>query len=253
MDNNEWVARRTAVVAMVLCLAVTPLTGFAGNEQQKPNAEETLPEGSENEEPLPVLRAEVEVFGKIAKTHAVTHLGDTMLHGGQAKDAGDLLRAALAVSSGRMGAHGLDPRIRGLGESSIRILIDGAEIHGGCPNRMDPPSSFAAVESYDEVVVVRGVQTLRYGTAPGTVLFERLPIRFSKTGGGGSRPTRSPVPTTTVRRSASALQSALRGFLSRSRVTDSKWTAISTARVTRLRRPLTAETARSPSGGRRTI
>lgn len=178
MDNNEWVARRTAVVAMVLCLAVTPLTGFAGNEQQKPNAEETLPEGSENEEPLPVLRAEVEVFGKIAKTHAVTHLGDTMLHGGQAKDAGDLLRAALAVSSGRMGAHGLDPRIRGLGESSIRILIDGAEIHGGCPNRMDPPSSFAAVESYDEVVVVRGVQTLRYGTAPGTVLFERLPIRF---------------------------------------------------------------------------
>ena len=166
------------MVAMVLCLAVTPLTGFAGNEQQKPNAEETLPEGSENQEPLPVLRAEVEVFGKIAKTHAVTHLGDALLHGGQAKDAGDLLRAALAVSSGRMGAHGLDPRIRGLGESSIRILIDGAEIHGGCPNRMDPPSSFAAVESYDEVVVVRGVQTLRYGTAPGTVLFERLPIRF---------------------------------------------------------------------------
>jgi iron complex outermembrane receptor protein len=178
MDNDESLSRTIAVATMVLCLAVTPLTGFAEDEQQAQEEKNTVGESSLNAAPLPVVRADIEVFGKFTKTPAVTNLGDAVLHGGQAKDAGDVLRSAPAVSSGRMGGHGLDPRIRGLGESSIRILIDGAEIHGGCPNRMDPPSSFAAVEHFDEVVVVRGVQTLRYGTAPGTVLFERLPIRF---------------------------------------------------------------------------
>jgi iron complex outermembrane receptor protein len=177
MDSNELLSRRICVAAMVLCFAASPLIISAEDEQRARDAEATI-ESAEKAAPIPVVRADIEVFGKIPKTPAVTTLETTELRSGQSQDAGDLLRIAPAVSSGRMGGHGLDPRIRGLGESSIRILIDGAEIHGGCPNRMDPPSSFAAVESYDEVVVVRGVQTLRYGTAPGTVLFERLPVRF---------------------------------------------------------------------------
>ena len=178
MYNDQSVSRKIGVATLVFCLAVASLTGYAEDEQQPPEEQDKVPESSENAKTLPVLRAEIEVFGRIEKTPAVTQLGDALLHGGQARDAGDLLRVAPAVSSGRMGGHGLDPRIRGLGESSIRVLIDGAEIHGGCPNRMDPPSSFAAVDHFDEVIVVRGVQTLRYGTAPGTVLFERLPVRF---------------------------------------------------------------------------
>jgi iron complex outermembrane receptor protein len=158
------------------------LCGFAEDAQEPREEETTALDDAQPTPPIPVVRADIEVFGKIPKNPAVTTLEATQLRNGQSRDAGDLLRNATAVSSGRMGGHGLDPRIRGLGESSIRVLIDGAEIHGGCPNRMDPPSSFAAAESYDEVVVVRGVQTLRYGTAPGTVLFERLPVRFFDNG-----------------------------------------------------------------------
>jgi iron complex outermembrane receptor protein len=44
---------------------------------------------------------------------------------------------------------------------------------------MDPPSSFAAVESLSELSVVRGVPTLRYGAAPGTVIFDRRPAELA--------------------------------------------------------------------------
>ncbi len=90
-------------------------------------------------------------------------------------DGADLLRGFAGVSLGRMGGHGLEPRVRGLGESNLNILVDGAYIHGGCPNRMDPPTSFAATGGFDSVTVVKGVQSLRYGAggSAGTVLFER--------------------------------------------------------------------------------
>ena len=92
-----------------------------------------------------------------------------------AGDGADLLRGVAGVSIGRMGGHGLEPRIRGLGESNLNILVDGAYIHGGCPNRMDPPTSFAATGGFDRVTVIKGVQSLRYGAggSAGTVLFER--------------------------------------------------------------------------------
>jgi iron complex outermembrane receptor protein len=90
-------------------------------------------------------------------------------------DGGDLLREALGVDAGRMGGHGLDPVIRGQGETRVNIILDGAYVHGGCPNRMDPPSSYAALETYEQVTILKGVQTLLYGGggSGGTVLFER--------------------------------------------------------------------------------
>jgi iron complex outermembrane receptor protein len=92
-------------------------------------------------------------------------------------DGADLLRSIAGVSVGRMGGHGLEPRIRGLGESNLNVLLDGAYVHGGCPNRMDPPSSFAAPNGFDRITVLKGVQSLRYGAGGngGTVLFERSP------------------------------------------------------------------------------
>ncbi len=173
--------RSTTKVCVVMCSmwAVLNLGDVAADDDTpQPGAEQTAQGSEADAGQLPVVRAKIDVVGAFPTTPAVTSLESEQLHTGRARDAGDLLRLVPGVSSGRMGGHGLDPRIRGLGESSIRVLVDGAEIHGGCPNRMDPPSSFAAVESYDEVTVVRGVQTLRYGTAPGTVLFDRDPVRF---------------------------------------------------------------------------
>lgn len=97
-------------------------------------------------------------------------------------DGGELLLQTPGVSGVKMGNHGIDPVIRGQKHNQLNILLDGAYIHGGCPNRMDPPSSFVSAELYDQVTVLKGVQTLVYGSggSGGTVLFERSAPTFEK-------------------------------------------------------------------------
>ena len=97
-----------------------------------------------------------------------------------AADLGEVLRSISGVSAARMGGHGLEPVIRGQSQGQINVRIDGMELHGGCPNRMDPPTSLAHAASIDRVTVIKGVQTLRHGPGggAGTVLIERdLPWR----------------------------------------------------------------------------
>jgi iron complex outermembrane receptor protein len=87
-------------------------------------------------------------------------------------DGGEFLRQINGVSGSRFGGRGIDPIIRGQSQTRLNVLLDGAYIHGGCPNRMDPPTSWAALETYEEVIVIKGVQTLQYGGggSGGTVL-----------------------------------------------------------------------------------
>ncbi len=95
---------------------------------------------------------------------------------GISADGGDLLRSVTGVSGVRMGGHGIDPVIRGQKHNRLNILLDGAYVHGGCPNRMDPPTAYATTETYDRVTVIKGSQTVQYGGggSGGTVLFERV-------------------------------------------------------------------------------
>jgi iron complex outermembrane receptor protein len=90
-------------------------------------------------------------------------------------ETGDLLRNAVGIAGSRMGGHGIDLFIRGQKATQLNVLLDGAAIHGACPNRMDPPTSFANLLSFDEVTIIKGVQSLQYGAggSGGTVLFER--------------------------------------------------------------------------------
>lgn len=94
---------------------------------------------------------------------------------GGAADGGDFLRSVPGVFGSRMGGHGIDPVIRGLQGNQLNIIVDGGYIFGGCPNRMDPPSSFAAPETFDLVTVSRGYQTVTEGPGGpgGSVSFER--------------------------------------------------------------------------------
>ncbi len=96
-------------------------------------------------------------------------------------DAAEVLRNVSGLALGRMGGHGLEPRLRGLGETHINIVLDGAFVHNACPSRMDPPTSFGAVESFERVVVLKGVQTMRYGGggSAGTILYQRETPPFS--------------------------------------------------------------------------
>ncbi len=91
------------------------------------------------------------------------------------QEGGEILRNTLGVDASRMGGHGLDPSIRGQSQTQLNVILDDAYLHGGCPNRMDPPTSFANIESYDSVRIIQGVETLQYGTGGtgGTILFER--------------------------------------------------------------------------------
>lgn len=90
-------------------------------------------------------------------------------------DGGELLQSITGVSAVRMGGRALDPVIRGQKETQLNILLDGGYIHGGCPNRMDPPTAYTSVDSYDRVTVIKGNRTVIYGGggSGGTVLFER--------------------------------------------------------------------------------
>lgn len=94
-------------------------------------------------------------------------------------DTGDLLRNTTGVSGARMGGHGTDPVIRGLGQHRINVLLDGAFVEGACPNRMDPPTAYAPVSAYDRVTILRGRHSLEYAGGPGgTILLERDTERF---------------------------------------------------------------------------
>ncbi|OOY98768.1 hypothetical protein BOW20_06810 [Solemya velum gill symbiont] len=90
------------------------------------------------------------------------------------RDTAEMLRDIPGVSGSRIGGHGTDPTIRGQSQNRINVLLDGAYVHGGCPNRMDPPTAYAPTASYEEITVIKGVRTLEYGGgAGGTILFNR--------------------------------------------------------------------------------
>ena len=96
------------------------------------------------------------------------------------KETAEMLRDLVGVSGARIGGHGIDPSIRGLNHSRLNVLVDGAYIHGGCPNRMDPPTSYAPADNYENITVLKGLQTLEFGGGGpgGTILFERKTQRF---------------------------------------------------------------------------
>ncbi|MCU7847940.1 MAG: TonB-dependent copper receptor [Candidatus Thiodiazotropha sp. (ex Lucinoma kastoroae)] len=126
------------------------------------------------------ILTDVHVEGDAETAPAVTVIPMDVGSQGIPADGGDFLRDINGVSGIRMGGHGIDPVIRGQSQNRLNIILDGAYIHGGCPNRMDPPTAYSAMESYDSVTVIKGSQTVIYGGggSGGTVLFERTPPQF---------------------------------------------------------------------------
>jgi iron complex outermembrane receptor protein len=92
-----------------------------------------------------------------------------------ANDGASLLKNIPGFSLIRKGGTDGDPVLRGSAGSRLNILLDGMEFHGGCGARMDPPTAYVFPESYDEVTVIKGPQTVRYGNgnSAGVVLFDR--------------------------------------------------------------------------------
>ncbi|WP_298145247.1 TonB-dependent copper receptor [uncultured Acinetobacter sp.] len=99
-----------------------------------------------------------------------------------ATDGADYLQSIVgfsAVNSGA-GTNG-DVTFRGMFGSRIKILTDGTENLGACPSRMDSPTSYISPESYDQISVIKGPQTVQYANtgSAATVIFERRPEQFN--------------------------------------------------------------------------
>ncbi|WP_319381629.1 TonB-dependent receptor domain-containing protein [Thiomicrorhabdus sp.] len=133
---------------------------------------------------LPVLAEEtqiqpVEVQGKLEQANSETLTAEQLLNTANS-ETGSALRQMQGVDASRMGGHGVDLNIRGQNASQLNVLLDGAKIEGGCPNRMDPPTAYTELGSYDRITVIRGVQSVTHGSGGtgGTVLFERSAPTF---------------------------------------------------------------------------
>ncbi len=78
-----------------------------------------------------------------------------------ARDLGEALNAVDGVSFIRKGAIANDIVLRGFSRDNLSVLIDGARIHGACPNRMDPAPFHIDFAEIEEVTVLKGPYDVR--------------------------------------------------------------------------------------------
>ena len=92
-----------------------------------------------------------------------------------ATDGADYLQIIMGFSAIKNGGTNSDVTFRGMFGSRIKVLADGSENLGACPNRMDAPTSYISPESYDRISVIKGPQTVQYANtgSAATVIFER--------------------------------------------------------------------------------
>ena len=75
-----------------------------------------------------------------------------------------------SISMIRRSAIANDIVIRGQKRDNINVIIDGAKIYGGCPNRMDPPISHVLTNNIETVIVKEGPYDVEnFGTLSGKV------------------------------------------------------------------------------------
>jgi iron complex outermembrane receptor protein len=93
-----------------------------------------------------------------------------------AVDGGDLLKNINGVNTIRRGGHGLEAVIRGQSDQRLNTFLDGAMVYGACSAKMDPASTYANVNNYDSVTVIKGTQSVLFGAGGpgGIVSFKRV-------------------------------------------------------------------------------
>ena len=103
--------------------------------------------------------------------------GDWVQH-----DAGQVLQQIPGFSAiKKSGAFGFDPVFRGFKLEQLNILNDGAlTATAACPNRMDPPASQVLISQVQEIEILKGPHSFRYGPSMGAVInFKTAAPEFS--------------------------------------------------------------------------
>ncbi len=104
-----------------------------------------------------------------------------------ANDGAAFLKNVPGFTMIRKGGTDGDPVLRGLAGSRLNILVDGAELLGGCGMRMDPPTAYIFPETFDSVTVLKGPQSVSHGNGnlAGVVLFDRDERKAAQPGARG--------------------------------------------------------------------
>lgn len=97
-----------------------------------------------------------------------------------AHDGADYLKTIPGFAVTRKGGTDGDAVFRGMAASRLGILVDGENVLGGCNSRMDAPTAYIYPETYDQLTVIKGPQTVVHGpgNSAATVIFERDIKRF---------------------------------------------------------------------------
>ncbi|MCX8076688.1 MAG: TonB-dependent receptor [Aquificaceae bacterium] len=145
-----------------------------------------------------VLIKEVEVKGK--KETFKESLEIREVRESFAKDVGEALQKVEGVNKVRRGGIANDVIIRAFQRDNINVLIDGTEVHGACPNRMDPPAFHVDFSEVEKVEVIKGPFDIRnQGSMGGLVnIITKKPdkgfrVRLSATAGSFNFINLSPV------------------------------------------------------------
>ena len=101
-----------------------------------------------------VLLKEVEVKGK--KETIQDSLEVREVRESSAKDVGEALKKLDGVHMFRKGGIANEIILRPFRKGDIRVQIDDLDIHGACPNRMDPPEAHVDFAEVEKVEVIKG-------------------------------------------------------------------------------------------------
>lgn len=99
-----------------------------------------------------------------------------------ASDAADYLKTIPGFSAIRSGGSNSDPVFRGQFGSRLPLLTNGTALLGACGGRMDAPSSYISPETFDQLTVIKGPQSVIWGpgASAGVVRFDRIAPTFTK-------------------------------------------------------------------------
>ncbi|WP_028605051.1 TonB-dependent copper receptor [Ottowia thiooxydans] len=99
-----------------------------------------------------------------------------------ASDAADYLKTIPGFSAIRSGGSNSDPVFRGQFGSRLPLLTNGTYLLGACGGRMDAPSSYISPQTFDQLTVIKGPQSVIWGpgASAGVVRFDRLPPSFTR-------------------------------------------------------------------------
>ena len=124
------------------------------------------------------------VLIKESKSQIAQELQSDEVHFTRQQDLAQILQELHPeINMVRASAIGNDIVLRGFKRDDINVLIDGAKIYGGCPNRMDPPAMHISTADIKKVQLLEGPYDVEYfGSMGGQV---KVITKDPKEGFGG--------------------------------------------------------------------